>query len=552
MIKKLFTIILLGVTLSSCSALFVSKKQKTVNIKSEESDAKIYLDDELIGRGKGTVNKVEKSGFKQVKIVTPIRTQYHVLRPSGRATGWYVTMPIDCIFAIPTFGYSLMSAFSSQAKFYKYASDNVFRSPYTDPKKLKDEKDIKYFATKIKINDIKNDLKYFVVNYKKGDLSEEYQKAEDKAYKLEQKKAKKNSYNSANIDLIDDSKVNYDDSYFSGDMFNLLISTGYIDTTGIILKNNQKIMGLESTIVGGKMYNAFNSASNKTLFRVKFDIDWKIKNVYGQTLDSVRVSEFSDEFAFKRWYLKTDERDNDLRTAFQNAVTNSFLKLYELDEFDNNIKIGKNIMVTKNQQVTITKPSVSNYVTNTKDALKAAVSIKLKDNKGHGSGFAISTDGYILTNYHVVAGDQVNDFKKFTVILPNGTEEEGTVISSDPIHDIVLIKINAPFEKCFEVSKEKEYENFMEVTTVGTPISIQLGSSVASGILSNERDVEGKKILQLNMSVSPGNSGGPLFDSKTGKLHGVITSKLIGKNTEGISFAAPAFYILEQLNIKFQ
>jgi S1-C subfamily serine protease len=52
------------------------------------------------------------------------------------------------------------------------------------------------------------------------------------------------------------------------------------------------------------------------------------------------------------------------------------------------------------------------------------------------------------------------------------------------------------------------------------------------------------------MSVNSGNSGGPIFDSK-GNLHGVVVSKLVGKNTEGVSFAVPSYLLTEYLNIEF-
>ncbi len=89
------------------------------------------------------------------------------------------------------------------------------------------------------------------------------------------------------------------------------------------------------------------------------------------------------------------------------------------------------------------------------------------------------------------------------------------------------------------------------VYTIGTPKSIELGQSVTSGIISSERKTETMHLLQIGMSINAGNSGGPLFDEK-GNLHGVMVGKLVGKNTEGVSFAIPSYLIPEYLNIKFQ
>ncbi len=69
-------------------------------------------------------------------------------------------------------------------------------------------------------------------------------------------------------------------------------------------------------------------------------------------------------------------------------------------------------------------------------------------------------------------------------------------------------------------------------------------------MISNERKNNNNNLLQLGMSVNAGNSGGPLFDN-TGTLHGVIVSKLIGQNTEGVSFAIPGYMISDYLQISY-
>ncbi len=91
----------------------------------------------------------------------------------------------------------------------------------------------------------------------------------------------------------------------------------------------------------------------------------------------------------------------------------------------------------------------------------------------------------------------------------------------------------------------------MEVYALGAPKSIELGQSISAGLLSNDRNTNNNRLIQLNMSLNGGNSGGPVFD-KTGQLHGVVQSKLIGKDTEGVAFAIPSYLISDYLKIQLK
>jgi S1-C subfamily serine protease len=85
--------------------------------------------------------------------------------------------------------------------------------------------------------------------------------------------------------------------------------------------------------------------------------------------------------------------------------------------------------------------------------------------------------------------------------------------------------------------------------TIGAPKHIELGQTITRGIFSNERIVNNNHLLQLNMNVNSGNSGGPVIDNNQ-KLHGVIVSKLWGLSVEGICFAIPSHIIKDNLNLK--
>ena len=155
-----------------------------------------------------------------------------------------------------------------------------------------------------------------------------------------------------------------------------------------------------------------------------------------------------------------------------------------------------------------------------------------------GSGFFISEDGYVVTNNHVVDGEQ-----SVTVITDAGKEYKAKVIGTDDKTDLALIKIDAPGTK-FTYVKFSEAEPRIGdwVVAVGNPFG--LGGTVTAGIIS----ARGRNIgagpyddfLQIDAAVNRGNSGGPTFNYK-GEVIGVNTAIFSpsGGNV-GIAFAIPA------------
>lgn len=553
--RTLITTLLMSscLLLNSCSLVFVAKNQKKIEVKTNHPEAKVYVDNELIGTGSSVIiPKTEKNGFKQVAIKTPNhKTSYHVMVPEKRSTGWWVTLPIDVALIPVVVG---LYHFFPLPKYWKYDKSYEFESELSTPMRGDNQKEINYLATKIKSENISASFRSFRLNYNK-DLASEMQKAEDKQYEFDEKLAKKAKNKSgATAETLDGSEIaDFDDSYFTVEILKTLKEGGFIDTTGTMLKNKADILGLESTIVGGKFYNVFKRGAANILIKLKLDIDWKFSNAYGQLVDSIRLTEFSDEFVLQRYYT-SQEALNAARTdifhkVFQDAVNNSFYALTDTDMFEKYIK--KDAKSTKVLEVlSINKPK--SIVTSPKDALKASVTIRLDKNRGHGSGFAISQDGYLLTNFHVVSGKKVGEYESFDVIMPDGSSKSATVVRTDPENDIVLLKVDGTFEKAFLLENTKNYDLLDEVYTVGTPISIDLGSTVTLGILSNERKVDDINLLQLNMAISPGNSGGALFMKENGKLIGVISSKISGARVEGISFAAPTYELSKIMGIQYK
>ena len=163
----------------------------------------------------------------------------------------------------------------------------------------------------------------------------------------------------------------------------------------------------------------------------------------------------------------------------------------------------------------------------------------------HGSGFFVGEDGCLLTNAHVVG-----DAKSVQVITALGNEIEGKVVVSNKMRDVALIKVPMRIANPnhIQVTKPKISST---VYAVGTPTDETMKTTVTRGVLSAYRtdSVTGLKYYQSDVAISPGNSGGPLFNEK-GEIVGVSVVKWVGVAVEGLGLFIPIDEALEGLNIK--
>ncbi len=168
--------------------------------------------------------------------------------------------------------------------------------------------------------------------------------------------------------------------------------------------------------------------------------------------------------------------------------------------------------------------------------------------QGAGSGVIISKDGYIITNYHVIEGAS-----HVTVTLRDQTEyTDVDVIGTYSAGDIALLKIKPKSDltaATFGNSDKISVGDYAVV--IGNPLG-QLGGTVTDGIISAlDRELtidnETMNLLQTNAEISPGNSGGGLFNG-SGELIGIINAKSASNSAEGIGFAIPINDIQEVLS----
>jgi len=161
--------------------------------------------------------------------------------------------------------------------------------------------------------------------------------------------------------------------------------------------------------------------------------------------------------------------------------------------------------------------------------------VSITNAKGLGSGFVIDSDGYIVTNNHVMSG-----LNEAEIRFSDGTKYKGRLIGRDEATDIALLKIDAP--KSFPSLRFYDDQRMRVgdlVLAVGNPFG--LNGTVTAGILSARgRDEIGSgqytDYLQLDAAINPGNSGGPTFDVN-GRVIGMNT---LGRPGSGIGFAIPS------------
>ncbi len=156
---------------------------------------------------------------------------------------------------------------------------------------------------------------------------------------------------------------------------------------------------------------------------------------------------------------------------------------------------------------------------------------------GAGSGVVISADGHILTNHHVIENAQ-----SMSVTLADGSEYPATLVGSDKQTDIAVIKIEASGLKPAVIGNSAKLRVGDYCLAIGNPLGT-LGGTVTDGIISAlERSINidgiSMNLLQMSAAVSPGNSGGGLFNSR-GELIGVVNAKSGDIQAEGLGFAVP-------------
>ncbi|MEK3778288.1 trypsin-like peptidase domain-containing protein [Paenibacillus sp. FSL K6-4396] len=166
-------------------------------------------------------------------------------------------------------------------------------------------------------------------------------------------------------------------------------------------------------------------------------------------------------------------------------------------------------------------------------------------NLAHGTGVIIRSNGWIVTNAHVVDG-----LTNPVVVTTDGNTYKITKTYSDALSDLALIKINAKSLKPASFAKASQTTVGETVIALGTPISFSLRNSATVGVISGlNRGVEATyRLIQTDTAINPGNSGGPLVNLK-GEVVGINSMKFSAVGVESLGFSIPVDtvqYIIDQ------
>jgi len=186
------------------------------------------------------------------------------------------------------------------------------------------------------------------------------------------------------------------------------------------------------------------------------------------------------------------------------------------------------------------------YASQVNSVVAISTTIQSGYSSGHssGSGFILTEDGYVITNYHVV-----EDATAIDVVMHDGTEYPAEVVGKDSSNDLAVLKIEASGLPAVALGSSKNLVIGDMVVAIGNPLG-ELASTQTVGYVSGiDREVStGGSITTISMiqtdaAINPGNSGGPLFNMY-GEVIGITTAKYSGTtgsgaSIEGIGFAIP-------------
>lgn len=156
---------------------------------------------------------------------------------------------------------------------------------------------------------------------------------------------------------------------------------------------------------------------------------------------------------------------------------------------------------------------------------------------GLGSGTIIDTEGYVLTNNHVVGGAE-----KISVTLWNGDVLDGKIVGTCVVHDTAVVKVDQQNLSAAKLGDSDNLRVGQRVYAIGNPFGLAGGPSVTSGVISaTNRTIESQRglienLVQTDAAINPGNSGGPLVDLE-GQVIAINTA--IIPYAQGIGFAIP-------------
>ncbi|REK19623.1 MAG: hypothetical protein DWQ37_00745 [Planctomycetota bacterium] len=149
---------------------------------------------------------------------------------------------------------------------------------------------------------------------------------------------------------------------------------------------------------------------------------------------------------------------------------------------------------------------------------------------GVGTGFVISSDGLIATNFHVIG-----EGRALRVQLADGRQVDATAVhASDRALDLAVLRVDEKDLPALELGDSDKVRQGESIIALGNPQGLE--NSVVSGVVSGVREMDGRKMIQMAIPIEPGNSGGPVVDAE-GRVQGIVTMKSVVTPNLGFALA---------------
>lgn len=260
--------------------------------------------------------------------------------------------------------------------------------------------------------------------------------------------------------------------------------------------------------------------------KMAFHATYKVCDVNGKVINTVSKKHEGPGRGFGAYGYSYGDAVN---AVFYESIEQQLLTLVTANSV-NEFIANPGIHFPQLERLQIISPVSENSIANS-----VSSTVTIFPNEGHGSGVIITPDGYVLTSLHVVA---LSDSIEIT--LNDGNRYKADIMRTNAKYDVALLKIrSAESLPYISISSLPVIEFGEDVFAIGTPADVSLGQTMNKGIISGVRKLDKVKVAQTDVSVSPGNSGGPLINKK-GALLGIVDSKISGRAIEGIAFALSA------------
>lgn len=516
MIKRLLLYLMsLSVLLSSSCASILNSRYQKVTINTGANDASIYVNDVKAGTGSSVVTKMRRDfDPKQIKVERPgYKPEYFVHRQTKKHWLKYVSLA----FIYPLFMVPLLDR---------------------GPKAFNYEKEMKV-STSRKLNNKKEGQKFMVLKNVDFDVKKEDFIVE----RIEYKRMKKGKSAKARDKSTMDDDIVVNNTIFSNALNSALYDLGYIDTSGKVLRSRTNTTFINAKVSKIKFTSVTNSTGSYSRSLIcETTIEWQFLDAYNQVKYKRKNTVKSGEFTEYSYMSGSSNLQKAIELTVQDAITNSF---YEMVESRGSKEyLASKVDSMNNAEMPVLALKSGTIVKEMKTAVEATVIIKSKS--GFGSGCVVSEDGYVVTCFHVVAGED----SSLQVIFKDGDTLNAKVIRNSEFADLALLKVEKKCKYTFKLMDQPQFEVADEVFAIGTPTSMELGQTISKGIISGIRKGDnGSDLIQTDVSVNPGNSGGSLL-KRDGTFIGVVSAKIFGKGVEGLGFCTPSSVVIKELRIQ--